>query len=194
MCTREHISGVTTFLEWFIGAVTDDLTPLIFAQICGCRRPHDPNQYPRVEYTKQYSPDQSDHLQTVYGCTLQDFMREYDIPEDGPPETTAPPDFTRPPRESFRPLHHNTMNTITLSRPTWASKAYESSFDNKEPATNHFTPKRFTRSYAAVTSNKNQSNLPIRSNLRSSPKLQHRPSHPFQVQHRQARYRVNPRH
>ena len=134
--------------------MTDDLTPLIFAQICGCRRPHDPNQYPRVEYTKQYSPDQSDHLQTVYGCTLQDFMREYDIPEDGPPETTAPPDFTRPPRESFRPLHHNTMNTITLSRPTWASKAYESSFDNKEPATNHFTPKRFTRSYAAVTSNK----------------------------------------
>ena len=101
VCTREHISGVTAFLEWFIGAVMDDLTQQSFAQICGCRRPHDPNQYPRVEYAKQYSPDKSDHLQTVYGCTLQDFMREYGIPEEGPPETTNPPDFTRPPRETF---------------------------------------------------------------------------------------------
>ena len=44
------------------------------------------------------------------------------------------------------------MNTITLSWPTWASTAYKKSFNAKEPAKNHFTPKHFTRTYAAVAS------------------------------------------
>ena len=46
VCPSEHISGVTTFLKWFIGAVTDDLTQQSFAQISGCCQPHDPDQYP----------------------------------------------------------------------------------------------------------------------------------------------------
>ena len=156
VCSREKLSGVTTFLEWFIGVVQDDVTQQAFAQICGCRRPHDPDQYPHVEFAKQYSPDQCNHVQTVYGCTLKDFMKEYDIPEEGSSETTQPPDYTRPPRETFRSLHHSTMNTVVLSRPTWASTTYEKAFDAKELAKNHFTPKRFHRSYAAAASNKTQ--------------------------------------
>ena len=78
-------------------------------------------------------------------------MKEHGIPEEGTPETTNPPDFTCPPRETFCPLHHTKMNTVTLSRPSWASTVYEQSFDEKEPTTNQFTPKRFNRSYANVT-------------------------------------------
>ena len=65
------------------------------------------------------------------------------------PESTAPPDLTRPPRETFRPAHHARMKTLPLDRPTWASKLYEESFEHKEPKTNPYTSKRF-RSYAAA--------------------------------------------
>ena len=85
VCDRDCISGVTTFLEWFIGVLGDVLSPQTLAQLCGCHRPHDPNQYPRIEYAKQYSPDQSNHLQTVYGCALQDFMQENGIPAESNP-------------------------------------------------------------------------------------------------------------
>ena len=152
VCDRTEISGVTTFAEWFTGAIEDELSSQTFAQICGCNRPHDPNQYPRVEYAKQYSPDQQNYLQMVYGCALQDFMKEHRIPEEGSPETETPPDFTRPPRETFRPLHHSNMNTLTLSRPSWASTVYESSFDTTEPKKKPYTPKKFT-SYAKAVDN-----------------------------------------
>ena len=151
VCDRNEISGVTTFSEWFMGAIADDLSSQTLAQLCGCNRPHDPNQYPRVEYAKQYSPDQSNHLQTVYSCALQEFMKEHGIPEEGSPETETPPDFTRPPRETFRPLHHTNMNTVTLSRPSWASTVYESSFQTTEPVKNPYTPKKF-KSYASAVS------------------------------------------
>ena len=99
-------------------------------------------------------------------------MKEYGIPEEGPPETTTPPDYTRPPRETFRPLHHTSMNMITISRPTWASTAYEKAFDTKEPTKNIYAPKQFTRSYAAVTSNDKQTKTP----KKQSKKLQPEPT------------------
>ena len=159
-CQRDQISCVATFLEWFLTALEDDLTKQTVVQLCGCRFPHDPNHYPRIEYAKQYSPDHSNHLQTVYGCALQDFMKEHRIPEEGPPETTNPPDFTRPPRETFRPLHHLKMNTVTLSRPSWASAVYEKSFDTQEPKNNQFTPKRFNCSYANVAAKNPKTTAP----------------------------------
>ena len=136
--------------------IADFLSIQTVAQLCRCHRPHDPNQYPRVKFAKQYSPERTDQPHTLYGCVLQDFMKEYDVPVEAPPETTNPPDFTRPPRDMFRPLHHNTMNAITLSRPSWASKVYESSFETSEPTNNSFTPKRF--SYAAAAKKSNQTN------------------------------------
>ena len=133
MFPRDQISGVTTFLEWFLAALGDDLTQQTLAQLYGCRFPHDPNHFPCIGYAKQYFPDHSNYLQMVYGCSLQDFMKEYRILEEGPPETTNPLDFTCPPCETFCPLHHTIMNTVTLSPPSWASAVYEKSFNAQEP-------------------------------------------------------------
>ena len=173
VCQRDQISGVTTFLEWNLTALEEDLTTKTLAQLCRCRLPHDPNQYPPVEYAKQYSPDQSNHLQTVYGCALQDFMQEHGIPEEGPPGTTNPPDFTRPPRETFRPLHHSKMNTVTLSNPSWASSVYEKSFNSKEPTKNQFMSKRFTRSYANIAKPTTTTAQTLNTQQASQPKTKH---------------------
>ena len=109
-------------------------------------------------------------------------MKEHGIPEEGSPETETPPDFTKPPRETFRPLHHTNMNTITLSRPSWASDVYESSFDVVEPKKNPYTPKKF-QSYAQALrdnqpspKNTQQPNKP--SPVRSQPSQKNTPTVP----------------
>ena len=147
VCSKEEIQAVTMFLEWFLHTLATDMGIERLAEMCGSFKPYDPNKQPRVTSVKQYNEAASCRLETDFGCRMDSFMKKYNLSNDDQPETTAPPDLTRPPRETFRPVHHARMKILPLERPTWASKLYEDSFAKKEPTINPYAAKRF-QSYA----------------------------------------------
>ena len=82
--------------------------------MCGSYKPYDPNKQPRVTAVKQYNEAASCHMETSFGCRMDSFIKKYNLTTDDTPESTAPPDLTRPPCETFRPAHHAQMKTLPL--------------------------------------------------------------------------------
>ena len=129
------------------------------SNLCGSFKPYDQNQQPHVEFIKRYQDGYNEsHLQRTYGSSLSDFKKQYATSgEDQNPEKDVPPDYSKPPKETYRPTHHARMEIIGVDRPTWASKLYELSFDHQEPAVNPYAAKLF-KTYAAATGAKKSTN------------------------------------
>ena len=155
VCKKDHVQTVTDILDWFLSVLERVIGVEELATLCGSFKPYDQNQQPRVEFIKRYQDGYNEtHLQHTYGSSLSDFKKQYSISgPDKDPENDVPPDYSKPPRETYRPTHHARMEIIGVDRPTWASALYESSFDTKEPANNPYAAKRF-KSYAAATGSK----------------------------------------
>ena len=165
VCEKECINAVTTFLEWFIHILNTTIGVENLAKTCGSHKPYDPNKQPRVSSVKQYNEAASCRMETSFGCRMDSFMKKYNLSTGEEPESTTPPDLTRPPKETFRPTHHAKMRTLPLDRPSWASTLYESSFAAKEPAKNPYAKKRF-QSYAAATTSP-VANTPLQTKTRA---------------------------
>lgn len=118
-------------MEWFLSCLEDELTMQTVAQLFGCHRPFDPNQHPRVEYAKQYDVPNTARLKQTYGFDLDAFKKRYNLEPDNSPESTPPPDLTRPPKETFCPQNYAKMKIQSAQRPTWAI----------EPMKTHSQPK-----------------------------------------------------
>ena len=151
VCKKGDISYVTKFMEWFLSCMAEVLTMQTVAQLCGCNRPFDPNQHPRVEFAKQYEVPDTAKLKQTFGFDLDQFKKRYNLTDVTPPESTPPPDLTKPPKETFRPQHYAKMKIQSVDRPSWASTVYEESFNTKEPANNPYATNFKKSSYAAAT-------------------------------------------
>ena len=152
VCKKENVQTVTDILDWFLTVIGRVMGVEELSTICGSFRPYDQNQQPRVEFIKRYQDGYNEtHLKKTYGSSLSDFKRQYAISgEDQNPEKDVPPDYSKPPKETYRPTHFARMEVIGVDRPTWASTLYETSFNQKEPAVNPYAVKR-SKSYAAAT-------------------------------------------
>ena len=144
VCTKDNLGRVTKFMEWFLSCLEEELTMQTVAQLFGCHRPFDPNQHPRVEFAKQYDVSNTTRLKETYGFDLEAFKQRYNLASDNSPETTPPPDLTKPPKETFRPQHYAKMRIQPAQRPTWVSAVYEDSFAAKEPENNPYAKKEKT--------------------------------------------------
>ena len=118
VCTKDNLGCVTKFMEWFLSCLEDELTMQTVAQLFGCHRPFDPNQHPRVEYAKQYDVPNTARLKQTYGFDLDAFKKRYNLEPDNSPESTPPPDLTRPPKETFCPQNYAKMKIQSAQRPT----------------------------------------------------------------------------
>ena len=152
VCKKDNVQTVTDVLDWFLSVLERVMGVEELAKLCGSFKPYDQNQQPRVEFIKRYQDGYNEsHLQRTYGSSLSDFKKQYSISgPDQNPEKDVPPDYSKPPKETYRPTHHARMEIIGVDRPTWASTLYETSFDAKEPANNPYAAKRF-KTYAAAT-------------------------------------------
>ena len=157
VCKKDNVQTVTDILDWFLSVLERVMGVEELASLCGSFKPYDQNSQPRVEFIKRYQDGYNEsHLQRTYGSSLSDFKKQYSISgADKNPEKDVPPDYSKPPKETYRPTHHARMEIIGVDRPTWASKLYESSFNAQEPKNNPYATKRF-RSYAAATDTPNQ--------------------------------------